>query len=163
MTSPGTGSGVVGASAGPAGSGRSFRRRIIDRQVSTCGQAAVIATPLLPESRPEAGRSSRTRPPASKAAAVLAPTPLTPGTAQRPEVGILPWGDSVARGYLGRTEQPAARAHRGVEDAHRATVRPGVAHELVVILVHGRDQHVTAGAGRDQGGGCRSWRRCCGS
>ncbi len=79
MTSPGTGSGVVGAWAGLADSGRSFRRRIIDRQISTCGQVAAITAPLRPESRPEAGRSSRTRPSASKAAAVLVPTPLTPG------------------------------------------------------------------------------------
>jgi hypothetical protein len=79
MTSPGMGSGAVAVPAGAAGRCRPVRIWIIDRQVSTCGQAARIAAPLPPQSRPEAGRSSRVRPAASSAAAVLAPMPLTPG------------------------------------------------------------------------------------
>lgn len=79
MTCPGIGSGTVAIPVGLAGSGRSVRILIIDRHVSTRSQAAMIAVPLLPISRPEVGRSSRVRPPDSRVAAVLAPMPLAPG------------------------------------------------------------------------------------
>jgi hypothetical protein len=62
-----------------AGTGTWLFMRIMSRQVSTCCQALVIAAPFLPASRPEAGRSSRVRPPSRRAAAVLAPMPRTPG------------------------------------------------------------------------------------
>src|ERR1019366_7793876 len=73
------GSGMVATPAGRDDSGRPVRIRIIDRHVSTFGQAAATAAPRLLARRPEGGRSSRVRPPDSKAAAVLAPMPLTPG------------------------------------------------------------------------------------
>ena len=54
--------------------------------------------------------------------------------------------------HLGGAGQPAAGAPGGVQDPHRAVSWPGVAQELVVVLVHGRDEHVALGAVRCQGG-----------
>ena len=114
--------------------------------------------PLPPDSRPEASRPSRFRPPDSRPAAVLAPTPRTPGMLSEVsphsarKSAILARGDAVSGGDLGRADQPGAGAHRGVQDPHPRAGGPGVAQQLVVVLVHGGDEHLPSGVGGDQGG-----------
>lgn len=90
------------------------------------GHGYLVGAPFRPTSRPDAGRSSKVKPPYRRAAAVSGADAAyardvvggVPG--QRPVAGELGGRDAVQCPHLGGASQPTARAPGDVQHPHRA-------------------------------------------